>query len=349
VVDLNDKHSLRSKDLKSAISEIDKKNCYLSITSLSKQIKQAWEETENLEFPSDYSQAKNIILCGMGGSAYPAYIIKSIYSGQLKVPFELVNGYNLPGYIDENSLVLLSSYSGTTEEFLSCAQQAKQKGAKIAVVASGGPLKDQNIPGYFFNPINNPSGQPRLGTGYMLTGFLGILSKLGYLQVSDIEKTVNLLENQTQNMEELSKELAKKLEEKIPVIVSGEHLSGNAHIIRNQFNETAKNFSTFAILPELNHHLMEGLVHSSSNLIFIFLKSNLYSPKIQKRLELTKDVVLKNNVKTAVVEVMGEGELEQSFYTLSFGGLLTFYLAILYGQDPSVIPWVDYFKQELEK
>lgn len=342
MVNLNDK---------GAIAQIDKANCYPSISNLGKQINQAWEETQALELPSEYGQADNIVLCGMGGSAYPAYIIKSLFASELKVPFELVNGYHLPEFVDENTLVLLSSYSGTTEEALNCAEEAKVRKAMMATVTSGGGLKDLNLPGYVFTPTFNPSEQPRLGTGYMLTGFMGILKKLGFLNISDeeIKGAIEFLENQLQQMEELAKDLSRKLEGKIPVIVSGEHLSGNAHIIRNQFNETAKNFSAFANLPELNHHLIEGLIRGSKDLVFIFLKSNLYSGKIQKRFNLTKEVVEKNNVSTEVIEVLGEGKLSQVFYALGFGGFLTFYLAILYGQDPSVIPWVDYFKHELEK
>ena len=341
MVDLNDKV---------AISQIDKSNCYPSISNLGKQINQAWNETQALEFPSEFEQAKNIVLCGMGGSAYPAYIIKSLFANELKVPFELVNGYNLPPFVGENTLVLLSSYSGTTEEALSCAKEARERNAMVVAVTSGGGLKDLNLSGYVFKPTFNPSGQPRLGTGYMLTGFMGILKKLGFLNISDEEVmgAIEFLESQLQQMEQLSKELAPELEEKIPVIVSGEHLSGNAHIIRNQFNETAKNFSAFAYLPELNHHLMEGLVRGSKDLLFLFLKSNLYSEKIQKRLRLTIEVVEKNNVSTEVIGILGDTKLSQVFYALGFGGFLTFYLAILYGQDPSVIPWVDYFKKQLE-
>lgn len=346
MIDLNDK---------GAIAQIDKTNAYGSVGQLAKQCRQAWEETQKLEFPSDYKNVDNIVLCGMGGSAYAALIIKALYNDSLLLPLELVNGYNLPKYVNENTLVLLSSYSGTTEEIINCGNQALSRGAKITGVCNGSQLgdllKNNNLPSYIFEETYNPAKQPRLGQGYMIFGHMGILAKIGLLTVptDDVTSAINFLEKHDNQIESAAKSLIEKLQEKIPVIVASEHLSGNAHVIRNQFNETAKNFAAYSLLPELNHHLMEGLVHPESRILtFLFLTSTLYSPIIQKRFILTKDVVEKNNLKVIEIAVAGEAKLEQMLYALAFGGYLTFYLGILYGQDPSLIPWVDYFKRELE-
>ena len=347
MIDLNDKQ---------AIAKIDKKNVYGSVSYLTKQVTQAWEDTQKITFPTDYKQVNNIVLCGMGGSAYAAYVIKALYTSKLRVPCELVNGYDLPAYVHEHTLVLLSSYSGTTEEVLSCGQQALMRKAKITGVCEGGALagffSKNNLPAYIFTPINNPAGQPRLGQGYMIFGHMGLLKAMGLLDVSDEEvaSAVQFVDEQTEAIEIKAKEIAHSLVEKIPVIVAAEHLSGNAHTLRNQFNETAKNFSAYSLLPELNHHLMEGLVHPEARiLIFLFLKSQLYSKIVQTRLTLTKEVVEKNNIATIGIDVVGDSHLSQMLYALSFGGYLTFYLGILYGQDPSVIPWVDFFKEKLSK
>jgi len=137
---------------------------------------------------------------------------------------------------------------------------------------------------------------------------------------------------------------------KIPVIVASEHLLGNAHVMRNQFNETAKSFSAYSLIPELNHHLMEGLTNPKERILsFLFLDSTLYTPVIQKRFALTKEVIGKNNIDILEAPIQGQNAIEQMLYGISLGGYLTFYLGILYGQDPSVIPWVDFFKEKLAK
>lgn len=332
-----------------------KENTYSSIQNLAKQCRQAWDETQKIEFPAEYRNVQNIVLCGMGGSAYAAYFIKALFGNSLSVPFELVNGYDLPGYVNEQSLILLSSYSGTTDETLSCARAAIKINAKVTAVTSGSKLaeliKTNNLPAYIFNPIHNLSGQPRLGQGYMIFGHVGILAKLGFIVLSkeEVARSISFLESKNIEIEEQAKKTAQLLTEKIPVIVAAEHLSGNAHAMRNQFNETSKNFAAYSLIPELNHHLMEGLAYPENRILtFLLLNSNLYSPIIQKRFTLTKEVVGKNNIEVIDINAQGETPLAQSLYALALGGYITFYLAILYKQDPSIVPWVDYFKQQLK-
>ena len=347
MVNLNDKV---------AISKIDKKNVYASVEELSSQCKQTWEEIKKINFPQDYKNIQNIILCGMGGSAYAAYFIKCLFGDSLPVPFELINGDTLPMYVNENTLVMLSSYSGSTEETLSCAKQALENKAKITAVTAGSKLgefiKTNNIPAYIFNPLYNPANQPRLGQGYMIMGHIGILAKIGLVNLPD-EDVINatvFLEKNNYVIGELTKKIAQEFIEKIPVIVGSSHLAGNAHTMRNQFNETAKSFCTYSLIPELNHHLMEGLLYPKERILkFLFLNSSLYAAAIKKRFELTKDVVSKNNIEIVNIEILGDTPLAQTLYGLSFGGYLTFYLGILYDQDPSLIPWVDYFKQKLSE
>jgi len=347
MIDLNDK---------GAIAAIDKKNAYGSIGYFAKQCKQAWEETQQLNLSTDLKDVDNIVLCGMGGSAYAALIIKALFGKELAVPLELVNGYDIPKYVGPRTLVLLSSYSGSTEEALSCGKQAIEAGAKITGVCNGSKLgeffKANNLPFYQFEAKFNPANQPRLGQGYMIFGHVGILAKIGLLGLGSdaVNTAIAFLEQKDKDAEELAKSIAPKLVEKIPVIVGSEHLSGNAHVMRNQFNETAKNFAAYSLISELNHHLMEGLNHPEQRLLtFLFLQSSLYSPIIQKRFELTKEVIGKNNLEAIDIPASGNNQLEQMLYGISVGGYMTFYLAILYGQDPSVIPWVDFFKEKLSK
>lgn len=341
---------------KTAIAQIDKNNVYSSVQQLPDQCKQTWEEVKKIEFPQDYKNIQNIVLCGMGGSAYAAYFIKSLFGDSLPVPFELVNGDTLPKYINENTLVMLSSYSGSTAETLSCAQQALLKKAKIMAVCAGSKLaeflKTNNIPAYIFNPLHNPANQPRLGQGYMILGHIGMLTKIGLINLTDEDalNAISFLKEKDSLIEETAKKISQEFIEKIPVIVGAEHLSGDAHTMRNQFNETAKSFCAYSLIPELNHHLMEGLLFPKERILkFLFLNSSLYSNIIKKRFELTKDVVSKNNIEITNVEMLGDTPFTQALYGLSLGGYLTFYLGIIYQQDPSAIPWVDYFKEKLSK
>ncbi|MBI2421114.1 MAG: hypothetical protein HYV38_03455 [Candidatus Levybacteria bacterium] len=247
------------------------------------------------------------------------------------------------------------SYSGSTEEVLACVEEAKKRNAKITSFSSGGKLGKilkEKYPGFTFNPKNNPSGQPRLGTGYILMGTLILLNQLGVISISkeEFQKAIVEVRNSQDDIKAKSQELAKNLQSFIPLLFAAQHLVGNAHIMRNQLNETSKSISLFEDIPELNHHLMEGLKYpKDKKLKILFLESNLYSPIHSKRIKLTQDVVSKNQIEFISFQPQGSTKLSQVLNTLSFGGYLTLYLGLLYGQDPSLIPWVDYFKEQLAK
>jgi len=335
------------------IKKLDPKNVYGSTEMLADQCDQIWEDSKILKFPSNYKNVQNIIICGMGGSAYGGHVSLSLFKDKLNIPLYVNTDYHLPNFANENSLVILTSYSGSTEESLSCAKEAFERNTKVTGLTSGGKLGEllNSKPALVFNPKFNPSGQPRLGTGYIVLGTLAILNRIGFLNLDDeIRNAIENLKSSQNEIKEKAKDLTQKLLNKIPIIFSGDFLEGNAHIMRNQFNETSKNFSAFSVLPELNHHLMEGLKNPKNhNLAVLFLNSNLYPEIIQKRIKLTKDVVSKNGVPYFEYKAIGETELSQVLNVLSFGGYLTLYLALLYGLDPSLIPWVDFFKENLHK
>src|SRR3989344_1279142 len=336
------------------IKKLDPKDVYGSTEMFPSQCEQTWNE--DIKFDYDYKSIQNIILCGMGGSAYGGYVAQCLFKDELSVPIYSNNDYTLPAFANEKTLVILSSYSGGTEEILTCGEEAKNKNLKIVGITTGGNLSDflknNNYPSLVFEPKFNPSGQPRLATGYMVLGFMVILKRLGIIQINDGEfiKSLEELRSAINYIKEKSIFIAKSLTGYIPLVFCAEFLYGNAHILRNQFNETSKSFSSFEDIPELNHHLMEGLKNPLDKKIkIIFITSDLYSGIIKKRFDLTKDVIGKNNIEFLEYKPQGFTKISQILNTLAFGGYLSLYLALLYGQDPSLIPWVDYFKEKLSK
>jgi glucose/mannose-6-phosphate isomerase len=342
-------------DNKDQIKEIDPQDTLGSTELLVKQCEAAWEEVNKLDL-SKFDGIKNIVFCGMGASIYGALVAKAILGRNMPYPSECISDYFLPEYIDENTLVVLTSYSGTTEEVLSCAEDAKTKNAKMLVLTKGGDLAKfaqiNNIPAYIFDAKLNPAGVPRLGNGYTILGLIGLLNKTGVISIQDGEIS-NAILRFGEKFEEI-KSLARKDFElyahKIPIIISAEHLSGNAQILRNQFNETSKAFSALYLIPDLNHHLMEGLQFpEKAPLQFIILNSRNYSEKITKRVKLTIDVIKQNNHSVHEFNTSGSTLYEDFLETLQYGSFITLYLALFYNQNPAINPWVDYFKESLSK
>jgi glucose/mannose-6-phosphate isomerase len=329
------------------------------------QLKQAWEEVRGIYLPTEYQNVQNIVFCGMGGSALGARMIDSLVFDRLRIPFEVFNEYHLPLYVSEKTLVVISSYSGATEETLSdLHDRVLAKGGKVIGITTGGKLADelekQKTPAYIFEPKYNPSGQPRMSIGYATGAVLALLSALKLIEFdeNEIYKATTAMQeagkhyaNET-DAENTAYNLSQKLKGKMPVLVASEHLVGTAHTIKNQFNESAKTFATLFDLPELNHHLMEGLAHPEENkklLHFVFLNSHLYTQKVQKRYPLTQEVITKNGIEHSMFSPTATDKLSQVFETLVFGSFVVYYLTKSYGIDPLEIPWVDYFKKQLSK
>lgn len=337
----------------------------ISIDSFHKQIDQAFAEMMALEIPQQYATVSDVMVCGMGGSRFPALIAYHLYKGSIRVPYTINDDYLLPASVTENTLVVLSSYSGTTEEVLTCAQQALQRKAKIITITSGGTLADwakqNNLPHYVFNTIHNPSQQPRIGFGYSVGANLGLLFKLGLInaQETDLLSAVAALPALTKQFqlgtpksENSAKHLAETIYNHYPYYLVSEFLTGIGNAIQNQTNETAKAISSFRVIPELNHHMMEGLkfpVDLKEMAIFVMIHSKFYSEQIQKRYLVTKEVIEKNSVPTVWHELTGGNALEQAFELMAMGSYISMYLSAMYEQDPNAVPYVDYFKKKLKQ
>lgn len=347
------------------IRKLDSKNLSGSIEQLGRQCQQVFEEVSQISFDPSLGQAAKIVVVGMGGSTLGTHIVQSLYFDELKIPLEIVNGYHLPAHVDSQTLVILSSYSGTTEEVLAAYEEAGSKNVKLLAISSGGDLgklvDSGAVQGYVFEPKYNPSGQPRMGLGYSVLGQVAILAKLGYLNFDkeDLAKVLAVVDKvniqcklDLSTGENRAKQMASGFFNKLPSLLASEHLVGNIHTFANQINENAKVISAYFTLPEADHHLIEGLPSNDEikgQVEFFFLKSNLYSPRVLARYDVTKTLVEKNDYKAQVFEPESTTKLEQVFEFLAFGSWISFYLAMLYGRDPAPIPAVDFLKAEMAK
>ena len=352
-------------DEKAKILQLDSKNMLGSIQLLGKQVEEVLVQAKKVKIPPSHKKAANLVVLGMGGSALGAHLIKSVFSEDLKVPVEIVNGYQVPEFVSKNSLVIASSYSGSTEEVLSAVSNAKKRQAKILVIASGGKLADwakQNqVPALVFSTNNNPCGSPRMGLGYSVFGQIALLVNAGLLKPSSAEiknalqtisKYNSLFGADNPETKNPAKQLAAGLSGKSVWYLASEHLAGNAHIAANQMNENAKRFGGYFIVPEMNHHLMEGVLYPESNkndIKFVLLESSLYDKRAQKRYEITKQVLENKKIPFAVYQCRENNKLSQACEILVLSSYVGFYSAMLQGIDPTAIPLVDFFKAQLKK
>lgn len=320
---------------------------------LLEQCETAWQQVNDLTLPK-LENIQNVVFCGMGASSYGAYVLKSLLGPEIQFPSEVISDYFLPDYVGKNTLVVLTSYSGTTEEVLSCAKEAKAKEAKMIIITKGGPLaefaKDNNIPAYIFDGKLNYGNVPRIGVGYTIFGLIGLLNKSNVIDIEE-EEIAQAFIRMKEKLSDIKQQALQDYQifiKKIPIIISAEHLSGNAEIFRNQFNETSKTFSAFFLIPDLNHHLMEGLEFPADKTIhFIFLDSPNFSEKIKKRIKLTIEVVVKNNYKVHEFTTSGQTVYDDFLEVVLYSSFLTLYLGLENKINPATNDWVDWFKSQL--
>ncbi|MBU0671339.1 SIS domain-containing protein [Patescibacteria group bacterium] len=177
------------KNYEKLINKYDTKDVLGSVDLLPEQCLHAWGDMKKVKFPKQYKQINTIVLFGMGGSALGIDVARAVYGNDIKVPIEIVNDYMVPEYINKDTLVILSSYSGSTEETTAAAKKIEKKTKKIFVITTGKDLlkfaKKKNYPVYVINPEYNPCEQPRVAVGYSVMAQFAMLNKLGLIKFTD--------------------------------------------------------------------------------------------------------------------------------------------------------------------
>lgn len=298
-----------------------------------------------------------VVVSGMGGSALGALFIKSWLD--LDIPFEIVRDYSLPSYVSERTLVIVSSFSGNTEETLSCLDQAEQKNAKVVCVAGGGQLEERaSSAGHTF--VKLPAcPQPRFAAFYSFKAMVAILVAFGVVdesKLTEITETNSFLSGEikkiTQDVltsDNPAKQLAQEIIGKSPVIYAGSLMAGPAYKWKISFNENAKNVAWYGVYPEFNHNEFIGWSSHPKDkpYVVIDLRSSFDHEQVKRRFEISDRLLSGQRPKANVVEVVGSSRLEQLVWAVTFGDFVSLYVAILNEVDPSPVALVEQMKKEL--
>lgn len=346
------------------IRKLDKSNTIGSIEAFPEQLRQIWEEISSQEIVN-IKKPQNIILAGMGGSALGGRIVKDLYLNKLKIPFNVVTEYSLPNFVNAATLLVVSSYSGNTEETLACLQDGLKRKAQVLAITTGGQLgemiKAGKIKGHLFEPRKNPLGYPKTAIGYSLGAILGLLARMNLIRLDNDEFQESLKEFikiqqdyflSSPQRKNPAKQLAQEIQGDTCSFIASEHLKGAAYAARNQVNEISHQNASFFDIPEMNHHYVEAL-HKPAVFkrpgAYLFLMSNHYHARNQKRYQVTKAILKKLTIKSLDYELLTSKKLSQALEVVNLGGFVSFYLSILDRKDPGPEPWIIWFKKKLKQ
>jgi len=299
------------------------------------------EEVKGKKFSS-------LIVCGMGGSALPAELLTSYLRNQennfFRLPIMICRSYSLPELADKNSLIFISSYSGNTEETVSCFYDALKIGAATVAFSAGGKVEaiaqKNEIPHVKYQ-IDFENFQPRYATTY---AFAAMQDTLANLKLSN---KINYPKIDSEKNELLGKELAKKTKDKTLVFYASDKFSVLARIWKIKVNENSKIPAFWNYFPELNHNEMLGFAMPKSNFSVTLLRDPNDHLQIQERIEATAKLYKSKGVETQIINLEGSSYLEKILNTMVLSDWHSYYLALEHNQDPTPIEMVEDFKKEL--
>ncbi|OPX82566.1 MAG: bifunctional phosphoglucose/phosphomannose isomerase [Pelotomaculum sp. PtaB.Bin013] len=351
-VDLNQEDELR---------RIDTTGMFAALEGLPDQCAKAcWELVEKVQFP-EIKAISNVVVTGLGGSAIGGDLLRVYAAGRISVPIIVNRDYVLPKFVGSDTLVFAVSYSGNTEETLSAYAEARDRGASVVAITTGGKLgeaaKKDGFP-----VVEIPGGiSPRAATGFLFIPTLKILNRLGLLSdvTEEINEMINLIGEMREKLgpavaetENLAKQIARRIHEKIPVIWGS---AGTTEVVaqrwKGQINENAKSPAYWNVLPELNHNEIVGLEFPAEilkKIHIIILRDERDHPRVQKRIEITKEVIQKTVGGYTEVWASGNGVLARLYSLICTGDFTSVYLAALNGVDPGPVKVIDFLKRELQ-
>lgn len=334
--------------------KLDPEGVEKALTLFTEQIKTTFKQASSVTIPE--LKFKSVIVSGMGGSSNAGKIVQGLLEDNYDKTFVVYNDYGLPAWVTKDTLVIVNSYSGNTEESLSAITKAKEIGSPIVGIATGGKIgdmiKSNDIHGAVINAGDtNPTGFPKSGLGVSLGGLIGILSVVGIVKNAESELDAALSEVIEIRSKWNAKETAEALHGSIPVLFGGRPLLGALNAGRNAMCEISRNFTEFYDFPEVNHVLVEATQKPSSalNKKYLFFESDFNHDRVKLRFEITKKIFDEQGLKTLTYKLESKTVLAQSLELAHYCAWLGFYISILDDTDPGPEPWILKLKSALSQ
>jgi len=348
-------------DFADFINKYDTEDMYGKIAGFPAQLNQGYQIGKSADLPDlNLDAIKNIVVCGLGGSAIGGDLVRTYLAYRIKIPFYICRHYLLPEFVDSSSLCILSSYSGNTEETLSAYDHAKARSAELIAITSGGKLKEKALADGYKVITIPPGYPPRAALGFSFMPMLVALTRLGFVGDidSEIEAMISFLDENVKNYliekpDNPAMVTAQKMVGKIPLIYAGQdHVDAVAVRFKGQICENSKQLAFFNFFPEFNHNELVGwgLVEPFKDKLFaIILEDKDDYERISLRMKIVAGIIREKGVEVMEFKSSGPNLLARMFSIIQFGDFASYYLALLNKIDPTPVKVIDFLKKELAK
>lgn len=342
---------------KKHIQSLDSQDMWGKLVNLPDQWEEAMELTDDLDLLIERDRINKICFVGMGGSATGAELMRAYVYDSCPWPLDVIRHYEVPGWIDEHTLVIASSFSGNTEETLTALISAREKGAQAIAVTSGGEMMLKAAK-EDFDYIKLPGNMPtRAALGYTFVPLFRIFQYLGLVEKGDgvLRQTRAFLAEQREVLsnpaDNEALHLAEELNDTLPVFYSDAITMQPVNLHwRSQFEENAKTLAYGNTLPEMTHNEIVGwerVVHLTGRLSVVMLKDNEDNSRVQRRMAIVEELIQDQTATIHLLKTRGNNRLTRMFSLMQLADWTSFYLAMISGVDPTPVTKIDLLKSKL--
>ncbi|MEN8929085.1 MAG: bifunctional phosphoglucose/phosphomannose isomerase [Flavobacteriales bacterium] len=320
------------------------------VSKFTEQLQEAFEIGKKSALSKTSKTIENVIICGLGGSGIGGKIASQLVENYANVPVLVHNTYSLPKFVGSNTLVIISSYSGDTEETVSSLEEALNRKSEIACISSGGKVTEIAKKNKL-NCITVPGGNPpRAMLTYSLTQLFFILNnyKLIYDEFEEnLKNTISLLNSETESIKNEAKKVTEIVKNKTILIYTDDSFGGVGTRFRQQLNENSKTLAFSHVVPEMNHNELLGWNGGNDSFAAVFLRNKTDNDRNQFRMKICKEIISAKTDKIIEIFSKGSSAIENTFYLILITDWVSVYLAEEYGVDAIEIKVIDRLKKEL--
>ena len=310
----------------------------------------AWQETRTFAPPKDWVSSTKVVVGGMGGSAIAGDLAADFASVQGTVPIWVVRDLRVPLWLDESTLFVACSYSGATKETLALFRQALQAKGRVLAITSGGALAERGRA--YGVPLLDVgiSVEPRSAVGYNLMLLLGVLQRLGLVEIEEEEvrgaveslnRTLSCLTEDIPMRENPAKQLAMKLRGKLILVYGGGLFTGVARRWKCQFNENSKVWAFFETVPEVLHNSVEASgagPAAAGRTITLLLQPGSGADATEPYFSVVAELLRRSKIPHQILQGGTGSPLAELLGMVLMGDYASYYLALLQGVDPTPTP-----------
>jgi len=305
-------------------------------------------------FPSnfDVSHINKVLACGLGGSGIGAKLLASMVSADLKMPFEVCHDYDIPSYTDARTLVIISSYSGNTEETLEAMHKAHQSGASLVCITSGGAVADYARTHDLALALMPAGFPPRSQMGISVSLQVIMLSQLGLIgagHLAGLRAGADFIRDHAGAIQEQAARLAAFFHGLVPLLYADAHREPVLIRWQQQLNENSKVLCHHHVFPEMNHNELVGWEGADSRFAALLMRTAQDHPRTSYRMDICSPLFKKKCDRVQEVVFSHADAWVNAWHMIHLGDWISVLLADLNQVDATEIKTIIYLKDQLSR